>query len=894
MLGLNRTGDYRNGFPITLPHDFGNDIIEPHTFGNVVNLPVDFGNLVTWEPSPAHFGNIISPGVLPIQTTPTFSPVAGAYGPSQNVTITSAGSTAIYYTLDGSTPTTGSTLYTGAITVSSSETIKALATAIGYNNSAVGTAVYVINGAVGTPAFSPVAGSYTGSQLVTISATNSTSIWYTTDGSTPTYPATGTTLQYTVPLVVNSTQTVQALGVAAGYSNSAVGSALYTVTPLGSNTIVRDNFVRSASASLGTNWTSESGAISVTNIGIQSSGVAAPNDNIGNATSFYNAHPFTQAQYAEVITDASASIEGVSLLAVSGDTWYRCIGTTLGAAIAKCTAGSYIPQVASDVLGGISSGSLIRAEAVPSGTSLIINMYVNGTLRLTYTDTTPFTSGSAGLGASLTTAAMGAWEGGNLIWTRQGTVIPTVVGGGTQESTVMYEGNSIILYPGSPSTKVFKIWYTSGWITPTPVINYAESTDGVTWATTKNSNPPTATDNFPGTSLSGNWTVGSGAFAVNANAVSTNNNLVVSSAWWNASSFTNDQYAQATVLSLAGDGGGPAVRLSGTSGYMAYFNVSGLYLIDVVTTSILATYAAPTVGQVVGISAVGTTITAYVNGVAVGHVTSSTYASGAAGLAGYDSVGYTSTYGSWSAGNGAMGIITTPNPVMANGATSVVHGSVFHFGSTYYAYESNGTTQLDLWTSPDGVNWTLANANVLHAGTTGAWDVGGPYNPWVWIQGGTWYMLYEGENVSGIYSIGLATSPDGIVWKKDPTNPVLTNGSGSVSGPTLYEFGGVYYLWTHTSVTSNIPTDISLYSSTDLHTWTPSPKNPIYERVLTDEGVNNGYGQLADPMPIEVAGTTYLYYDATSAQSAGYIHINMATMPYTMLQTVLMLMEANP
>jgi hypothetical protein len=155
-------------------------------------------------------------------------------------------------------------------------------------------------------------------------------------------------------------------------------------------------------------------------------------------------------------------------------------------------------------------------------------------------------------------------------------------------------------------------------------------------------------------------------------------------------------------------------------------------------------------------------------------------------------------------------------------------------------------------------------------------------------------MLYEGENVSGIYSIGLATSPDGIVWKKDPTNPVLTNGSGSVSGPTLYEFGGVYYLWTHTSVTSNIPTDISLYSSTDLHTWTPSPKNPIYERVLTDEGVNNGYGQVADPMPIEVAGTTYLYYDATSAQSAGYIHINMATMPYTMLQTVLMLMEANP
>src|SRR5208337_1320778 len=99
--------------------------------------------------------------------TPTFSPAAGTYGSSQTVTISdsTSGST-IYYTTNGTTPTTSSTKYTSAITVNSTETVKAIATASGYTNSAVGSAAYTF--VAPTPTFSPGAGSYGSSQTVTI------------------------------------------------------------------------------------------------------------------------------------------------------------------------------------------------------------------------------------------------------------------------------------------------------------------------------------------------------------------------------------------------------------------------------------------------------------------------------------------------------------------------------------------------------------------------------------------------------------------------------------------------------------------------------------------------------------------------------------------------------
>jgi len=165
---------------------------------------------------------------LPQAATPTFSPAAGTYSAAQSVTLadTTAGAV-IYYTTDGTTPTTASTQYAGAITVNSTETIEAIATASGYSTSAVAIATYIINSPLAaTPTFSPPGGTYTSAQTVTISdATAGARIYYTTNGTNPT---TSSTL-YTGPIQVASTETIEAIATAPDYSTSGVATATYTI-----------------------------------------------------------------------------------------------------------------------------------------------------------------------------------------------------------------------------------------------------------------------------------------------------------------------------------------------------------------------------------------------------------------------------------------------------------------------------------------------------------------------------------------------------------------------------------------------------------------------------------------------------------------------------------------
>lgn len=83
------------------------------------------------------------------------------------------------------------------------------------------------NASAQPPSFSPAPASFTDTVSVTLaSSTGGATIYYTTNGATPT---TGSTA-YTVPIVIATTTTIKAIAVKSGLDNSAVSSGVYTIT----------------------------------------------------------------------------------------------------------------------------------------------------------------------------------------------------------------------------------------------------------------------------------------------------------------------------------------------------------------------------------------------------------------------------------------------------------------------------------------------------------------------------------------------------------------------------------------------------------------------------------------------------------------------------------------
>lgn len=155
--------------------------------------------------------------------TPTFSVEEGTYYENQSVTITCATPDAtIYYTTDGSEPTTSSSTYSNALSINQTTTLKAKA----YKNSEwsnMASATYTLK--VATPTFSIVTGTYTSVQSVTITSTAGASIYYTLDGTTPT----GSSTPYSGAISINETKTLKAIAIKSNWENSEVASATYTI-----------------------------------------------------------------------------------------------------------------------------------------------------------------------------------------------------------------------------------------------------------------------------------------------------------------------------------------------------------------------------------------------------------------------------------------------------------------------------------------------------------------------------------------------------------------------------------------------------------------------------------------------------------------------------------------
>ena len=162
-----------------------------------------------------------------ITTDETFS-----YDAKINMSNSTQDST-MYYTIDGSTPTSASNMYTVPLTLSYPVTLKTVAYKYGWSYSETKSINFSFK--VEDPSFSPNAGTYDSTFDVVLSPSiYGAKIYYTTDGSTPT----DSSQLYTTPILVDKTTTVKAIAVKNGMNNSNITISEYklkTLTPILSN-----------------------------------------------------------------------------------------------------------------------------------------------------------------------------------------------------------------------------------------------------------------------------------------------------------------------------------------------------------------------------------------------------------------------------------------------------------------------------------------------------------------------------------------------------------------------------------------------------------------------------------------------------------------------------------
>ena len=158
----------------------------------------------------------------PVAAAPVFSVPAGEVNAGTSVTVTTATEGAkIYYTTDGSAPTSSSKEYTGVIEIKETVTIKAIAVKKGMVDSDVATVAYSIRGTVAAPKFTIESGKVKAGDEVGITcATEGSKIYYTTDGSTPT----SSSNEYAGAIKITETVTIKAIAVKEGLNDSEVVS----------------------------------------------------------------------------------------------------------------------------------------------------------------------------------------------------------------------------------------------------------------------------------------------------------------------------------------------------------------------------------------------------------------------------------------------------------------------------------------------------------------------------------------------------------------------------------------------------------------------------------------------------------------------------------------------
>ena len=179
----------------------------------------------------------------------TANPPGKVYKAAQSVTLNASDNIdslpVVYYTTDGTDPTTTSPTYTGPISITNTTTLKFMAVDDAGNQAPIQTENYTIDKAVPIVTASPDGGLYDHELDVVLSATDDVDtdpiIYYTTDGSIPT---TNSTL-YTAPVHITDKTILKFIAVDDVDNKAAVQTRVYYLdtVPLTSYSFVKEHTI---------------------------------------------------------------------------------------------------------------------------------------------------------------------------------------------------------------------------------------------------------------------------------------------------------------------------------------------------------------------------------------------------------------------------------------------------------------------------------------------------------------------------------------------------------------------------------------------------------------------------------------------------------------------------
>jgi predicted GH43/DUF377 family glycosyl hydrolase len=152
--------------------------------------------------------------------------------------------------------------------------------------------------------------------------------------------------------------------------------------------------------------------------------------------------------------------------------------------------------------------------------------------------------------------------------------------------------------------------------------------------------------------------------------------------------------------------------------------------------------------------------------------------------------------------------------------------------------------------------------------SSNGWENYEIWRPFVIYDGSKFMMWYSGDNssIGFVDNIGLAASSDGLLWSRDPSNPVLRVGvagqwdADSVNEPWVIHENGEYKMWYSGQLeyTNGSLRTISIgyATSPDGVTWTKYSGNPIFTPGPTGSWDD---GAVSRPIVIH-SGTGYTMY----------------------------------